>query len=234
MKKIILLLLVIGFGNAAIAQNLSDCKKTCEVQEVIEKGAFLGVRIVTHPTKHYVRVAEIVPNTAAQQNKLAQNDIITKIDGISMVNNQQVIKLLSTHEPNDVIKLTFTRNGKTMKKRIALGAKFTKLVTKTICCDEPAESKTATNNLVPGGINYTIYPNPAVNSLQINSDVSVEGTVEINVFDMIGNQIINEVITSRNQVVNQKLSLDALSSGTYLVKIMNQDVVSVVKLVVSK
>ena len=234
MKKLLLLLLVVGFGNVATAQDLSSCKKTCEVKEVVEKYAFLGVRIVTHPTKHYVRIAEILPNTAAQRSKLSQNDIITKIDGISVVNNPQVIKILNAHEPNDVIKLTYTRNGKTMKKRIALGAKVTKIVTKTICCDEPVESKAAANNLVPGGINYTVYPNPAVNSIQINSDVSMDGTVEINVFDMIGNQIINEVVSSNNEVLNQKLSLDVLSSGTYLVKIMNNDLVSVVKLVVTK
>ena len=235
MKKTVLLIVAIAFVNLSFAQDLANCKNPCEVEKVVEIGAFLGVRISPLCNGPYAQVVEVFPNTAAERNHLAINDIIQTIDGVSIMNDKHVEQIINAHQPNDIIKIVYQRNENIVNKKIALGAKSTKIVTEIICCDKAEiNNQGKTNNLIPANVNFILYPNPANNSLQISSDVIVTGNIEINIFDMLGNQVVSKKINDNKDVLNQKLSLVDLSSGNYVVKITNNDVVSVAKLVVSK
>lgn len=235
MKKLLLLVLSIGFGNTMFAQDLSNCKKTCTKDKLVETGAFLGVRIITAEDNKYVRVTEVVPNTAAERNHFAINDIITKIDGITLMSNKHIVEIVKAHQPHDVVKIEYIHNGKTKKKRVALGALHTRVITETICCDEPViTAPKNTNNLVPADVRYTLYPNPAINNVQISADLAVTGSYEINIYDMLGNQILSKKVNESNEALNQNIDLASLANGSYIVKIMNNEKESVAKLQISK
>lgn len=235
MKRTILLLLAIALGNGLYAQDLSKCKKTCTEDRLVEWGPFLGVRIVTSPTHQQVRVMEVVPNTTAARNHFAVNDIITEIDGVPVNNNVQVIKIIKSHKPNDVIRISYLRNNKPMKKRVALGALHSKIEQVTICCDEPfANAPSATSSAIAAAPRYTLFPNPATNSVKITSDLVLKGAVEISVLDMQGKIILTQNIDDSGGVLNEDLNIKNLANGNYIVKIKNNNVVSIDKLVVRK
>lgn len=235
MKKIVLLIVAIAFGNTMFAQDLSNCKKTCTQDKLVETGAFLGVRIITAENNTHAKVLEVLSNTAAERNHFAINDVITKIDGIVVQGNKHIIEIIGGHQPNDVVKIQYVHNNKTMKKRVVLGALHSKIVTETICCDEiyPTTEK-ATTSLLPADVKYTLYPNPAVNNLEIKSDLVLTGTVEVSILDMLGNQVLSNKVNQREAALNQKINIKSLATGSYIVKIINHDVVSVFKLAVSK
>lgn len=235
MKKSLLLLFCVAFGSAAIAQDLSNCKKTCTRQKLVETGAFLGVRIITAENNIHTKVLEVVPNTAAERNHFAVNDVITKIDGITVKGRLHITEIIKAHQPNDVIKIEYLHENKAKKKRVVLGALHSEMVTETICCDEVVQTNPKIkNSLVPAKVQFVLYPNPAVSELQITSDLQISGPVEIKIYDMLGSQMLSENVTISESVLNQKVNLKGFASGSYIVKITNNDIVATQNLVITK
>ncbi len=234
MKKTLLLLLFVALGTTTFAQDLSNCKKTCTKEKLVETGAFLGVRIITADNHTHAKVLEVVPNTSAERNNFAVGDVITKIDGLTIKGRLHIMEVVKSYEPNDLVKIEYVHNGKTKKKRVFLGALNTKVVTETICCDEVETKSTTSNGLVPAKIQFALYPNPAVNNLQITSDLQVNSPVQIGIYDMLGSELMSTEINSNNDILNQNIDLKSFATGSYLVKITNNDVVSVSKLVIAK
>ena len=60
---------------------------------------------------------------------------------------------------------------------------------------------------------WSVYPNPVVNTLQINSDGSFHGTYELKVLNSLGQLVVNGT-TSQNQ-----LDVSFLKSGNYLLNL---------------
>jgi hypothetical protein len=233
-KTLLLLFLFVALGTSSFAQDLSNCKKTCTQEKLVETGAFLGVRIITADNHTHAKVLEVVPNTSAERNNLAIGDVITKIDGITVKGRLHIMQIIKAHEPNDLIKIEYVHNNKTKKKRVFLGALQTKVITETICCDELETKSAAANGLMPVEIRYVLYPNPAVNTLQITSDLQVSGPVQIGIYDMLGSELMSTEINSNKDILNQHIDLKNFATGSYLVKITNNNVVSVSKLVITK
>lgn len=72
-----------------------------------------------------------------------------------------------------------------------------------------------TNNQLIGLDDLSIYPNPAKNTLFVSNG---EGA-NITIYNMLGDVVKNDLITSSNQ----QLDISSLSSGTYIVKIRNNN-----------
>jgi hypothetical protein len=68
----------------------------------------------------------------------------------------------------------------------------------------------------PLGKSLNVYPNPAKEVLNVDIGLKFDD-LEVVIFDMLGNQIINEHL--RNQ--HTSLNIQNLSSGVYFVKVMN-------------
>jgi membrane-associated protease RseP (regulator of RpoE activity) len=236
MKKIILLSLAIGLSNTLlVAQDLSTCKNPCTKNKTIEEGAFLGVRIVTGEGCQYAKVLEVIPNTAASKNNIEVNDIITTIDGETILNNQHIIQVIKAHQPNDVVKVTYFHNNKSVVKKIALGALVTRVVTETVCCDEPiiGNSKSENATAIATNIKLNIFPNPAANTLQIISDKALLGETTVSILDINGSEVLNKTFSSEG-AMNYKLDISTIANGNYIVKIMNSNFNASRKLVIAK
>ena len=85
--------------------------------------------------------------------------------------------------------------------------------------DTPLSINDYHNNL------FLIYPNPS-NTGFVNIKSSKAGTVQVKVFDMIGKQIIDTVIT------NDRLPLSSLNAGIYIVKLTQSNSTTTKKLII--
>lgn len=75
------------------------------------------------------------------------------------------------------------------------------------------------NEEVKGVKNYTIYPNPTENFIWVKSnDKKAHERIKVDIYDLTGKLILSKKIATKN-----KLSIENLTSGTYVVTIMGDD-----------
>lgn len=67
---------------------------------------------------------------------------------------------------------------------------------------------------------FVIYPNPAVDMIQIKANTNSSSELNIRVYNTLGTEVINQ---NSNQSVLHQLSIDNLSSGVYIIKIQDQE-----------
>jgi len=75
-----------------------------------DKRAMLGVN--TEYTEKGARVVSVTPEGAAQKAGLQKGDIITKINGKAIDENNDITKVVRQHKPNDKVKVAYLRDGK--------------------------------------------------------------------------------------------------------------------------
>ena len=177
MKKITFLLLMsAGFfavSNAQIAGN--ECEKTCEIEKVVQEGALLGVRIQgVQCGSAGVFVKEVLKNTAAERYGFQINDVIYYVDGNEIMNTKQLVDLIASHQPSDLVTVTYTRNGKEITEDVVLGAKTSKIVKETICCDD--------KDPFFNSLNLNLFPIKLRSSLNLHPTNIKENESEISTF----------------------------------------------------
>jgi membrane-associated protease RseP (regulator of RpoE activity) len=215
MRKITLVLLVmVAVFTSSFAQIAgADCQNTCEVERVVQKGAFLGVQIqgMSCTSDYYgVSVKRVLPNTAAEKFNFQVKDIIVSVNGNDLYSTKELVELIASYEPSDVVNVLFKRSGKMQELDVVLGAKSTKIVKETICCHD---SDTYFNDL-----NMSLYPNPAVNAVNFSMDNAEAGKYTFQVFNTIGAEVF-VAVESFDAGFSRSIDLSDLSSGQYFVKV---------------
>ena len=118
MKKIYLLLAFSAslFQTNAHAPKDIPCSKYCKVTHVIEEGVLLGVRINDIPRSHtYAQVVEVLPNTSAEKSGYKVGFIIRSVDGVTVLNNGQLVDLIQAHKAGDIVAIE-VQNGEKIRK----------------------------------------------------------------------------------------------------------------------
>ncbi|MCB0642671.1 MAG: PDZ domain-containing protein, partial [Phaeodactylibacter sp.] len=88
-----------------------------------EKKALLGVYPENAPNGEGVLVTGIVANSGAQKAGLQKDDILLTINGQRTANNSELRQVLSQFKPNDVVTVSYLRNGATLQTQATLGEK---------------------------------------------------------------------------------------------------------------
>lgn len=215
MKKITLVLLVtIMAFSASFAQIAnSNCQNTCEVERVVQEGAFLGVKIygLRCTSSYYgVYIKEVLPNTAAEKFNFQEKDIIVSVDGNDLYSTKELVDLIATYKPSDVVSILYKRNGVEKEMDVILGAKTTKIVKETICCDD--------NDAYFNDLNMTLYPNPTVSKINFSMDKAEAGRYAFQIFNTIGAEVFY-TIENFDAGFSKNIDLSDLSSGEYFLKI---------------
>jgi len=215
MKKITLLLaIMVAFAANSFAQIAdNNCQKTCEVETVVQEGAFLGVKIYglrCTSSYHGVYVKQVLPNTAAAKFNFQEKDIIVSVDGVELFSTKELVNLIATYKPSDIVSIVFKRNGVEQELDVVLGAKSTKIVKSTICCDE--------NDAFFNAINMNLYPNPAVNSISFSMNEAEAGKYTFQIFNTIGAEV-HASVESFDAGFSKKIDLTHLSGGEYFLRI---------------
>jgi hypothetical protein len=68
----------------------------------------------------------------------------------------------------------------------------------------------------PGTDNLTIYPNPAINQLQINYESTEPGKVQIEIIDLHGKVVEKQILNNQNGTNHVTISVTQLPAGLYL------------------
>lgn len=214
MKKITLVLLImISVVATGFSQISNNCQTTCEVERVVQEGAFLGVKIQglrCSSDYHGVYVKEVLENTAAEKFQIQVKDIIISVDGEELFTTKQLVELIATYEPSDLVTIVYKRNGQEFEKDVVLGAKSTKIVKETICCDD--------TDIHFNAMNITLYPNPTVSDINLSMDEAENGKYTFQVFNTIGEQVYVEV-ENFEAGFSKNLDLSKLSAGEYFLKV---------------
>jgi hypothetical protein len=80
-----------------------------------------------------------------------------------------------------------------------------------------------------------VFPNPTSDMAVVEYNPTVEGIIEIKVYDVTGKKILNKVANAIVDTNNQyKLDLKGLSGGTYMVEVENGKNISRTKIVLMK
>ncbi|MBI5540081.1 MAG: T9SS type A sorting domain-containing protein [Bacteroidia bacterium] len=82
---------------------------------------------------------------------------------------------------------------------------------------------------------YKVYPNPAINQLNIDFESAVNQDVNIQILDTKGN-VVEEYLPLNVQLGSNKINLPLkdISSGIYIFKLISKDVISQQELVITK
>lgn len=129
-----------GAENIGFAIPINDVQGL--VKSVLEKGKlerpYLGVRYVTLTDDYAYQFnldikrgayiapssngASILPGSPAEKAGLQEKDIITKVNGTAIDENNSLVSLVSRHAVGETIQLTVVRDGKEMTKMVTLEA----------------------------------------------------------------------------------------------------------------
>ncbi len=230
MKKTLqTLLLAATITSAANAQtaDLSNCKKVCEKQVLVETGPFIGIRFNcnTAGIKNAL-IYEVIQNTAASRNNLQVNDVVIALDNVEVTSNTQLLNMVAAHKPGDKVNLTYKHLGQVLIKEITIGALKSEMVTVKECCEEVPALE------VIAAANVTISPNPANNVLNITSGDFVKGEVLVTIMDLNG-ATIKSFKKNNEGTLNIPVSVEDMPNGAYIVKLKSSAVQHVQKFVVA-
>lgn len=80
---------------------------------------FIGIS--TQPVKKGTRIVRLTKGSAAEKSKLQVGDILVSIEGSPLKSPDDVLEVLSTREPGDVIQIVLLRGKKTLRVKLKLG-----------------------------------------------------------------------------------------------------------------
>jgi len=81
--------------------------------------AVLGV--VTEKADKGVKVKEVVKSSAAEKAGLKEGDVITNVNGKEIKAHEDLVATIDKLKPDDVVNVTYLRNGKSQKVKATLG-----------------------------------------------------------------------------------------------------------------
>jgi serine protease Do len=114
-KKIIIL-----NGNDILDNNLSFSDNK-NIEETIDSIAVLGV--MTETDEAGAKIENVVKESAAEKAGLEVGDIITAIDNKKIDGHKALAETIQSHQPNDLVKVSFLRNGKKKSTTCTLQSK---------------------------------------------------------------------------------------------------------------
>ena len=227
MKKLFLTILAVStFSFVTQAQNVANCKETCEVTKIIEQGPFLGVQIQKGPGNTNAQIIKVFPSTAAEKTGFVIGDVISKVDETIVKDNYHLVSIIGSHQPGDKVLITYTHNGVTSTVKVRIGAKTTKFVTEKVCCDEVKNTATVNGTL-------TLYPNPTAEKVTIQTKEVFEGDVTISIYNFEGKEVYYNT-KNNTGTLNTSVDVSSLVAGEYIVRISNMNNNYTEKLLITK
>lgn len=221
MKRILPLFFVLLCITTVVnAQTNLDCKNTCTVDKIVHEIAFLGVQFGSPCDKESkadkgVIILKVIEGTAAADNKLQPYDLVLAINGEEVNRRGDAMNAVKAINPFDTVRFTVLREGKTIIKSITLGAKTSKVVQEEVCCDVALSSLSEEN--------ISLYPNPAVNKLNVSFKEVLQGEYNFAIY-MTNGLLIKEYT---KQLVkgefNEEINVNKLDDGMYVLKISKGD-----------
>ena len=87
----------------------------------IGQQAFLGVK--PEATPEGIRIDEVTPDTAAYLAGLVNGDIITRFEGVRMLEVSDLVNIVRRHRPGDVVAIEYLRNQQAGSTKASLAGR---------------------------------------------------------------------------------------------------------------
>lgn len=131
------------------------------------------------PDNNGVIVAGVTPKGPAAEAGLQKNDVIRKIDGEPVKDNQELLAMIASRKPGETVKLEVLRGGDTMKINV-------KLATRPVFGTEgqEAEPKSDDDSAVPisgEGLGIKVQAIPPILRQQLKIDADAPGVMIVSV-----------------------------------------------------
>jgi putative serine protease PepD len=110
----------VGF---AIASNMVKSVANTLISGGTVQHAYLGVTVGDSTSGAGAAIESVKSGTPADSAGLKAGDIVTKIDGVTVDNADDLTAKISAHRPGDKVTLTVTRNSATMTIAVTLGTR---------------------------------------------------------------------------------------------------------------
>lgn len=77
--------------------------------------------------------------------------------------------------------------------------------------------------------NFILYPNPAINQIQIGYELTKPGDVLLEISDLLGKVLYQQIISSPIRTNHVTISIEQLPAGLYLFRIQNGTKLEIIK-----
>ena len=115
---------VAGFGSRSNTLRIGIISAKRRAIERIGVGGALGVTLGEDGVGvGGVFIARVVPKSAAQTAGIKQSDIVTSVEGETVMSREELIKSISSHDPGEKITVTINREDEEMKIQVTLDAR---------------------------------------------------------------------------------------------------------------
>jgi membrane-associated protease RseP (regulator of RpoE activity) len=93
-----------------------------DVPDAPEPGsAYLGVSVDATSDADGVEISEVAPGSPAADAGLEAGDVITEIDGDAVTDFADLASVISDHDPDDEVEITYERDGESTTLTVTLG-----------------------------------------------------------------------------------------------------------------
>jgi putative serine protease PepD len=112
-------------GNEGVGFAIPSTTVRTIVPQLISSGkvehAYLGVSI--DPTASSARIAEVKSSTPAAKAGLKAGDVVTAVDGKTIVSGDDLTRAIDAHKPGDSVTLTYRRGGQEHSVQLTLATR---------------------------------------------------------------------------------------------------------------
>ena len=215
MKNLTLTLLAVFMTTCfTFSQNDINCKKTCMVEKTIHEGALLGVKFgcqCGEKKKKGVLIQEIVDGSAADKSILQAGDVILSVDGKKTKRRDNIIQAINKMDPFQKATFEYSRDGFVNSVDVILGARTTRIELVEVCCDVKEDLFSSEN--------ITVYPNPAVNEINVSFTKIEAGTYNFEIYNTNGVRLFDDSQTLKKGEFSKKIDIERLDKGVYVIKV---------------
>jgi hypothetical protein len=211
-------------GKALVKCNASGVILETDSKPVLASSG-TDIKYIDAGTKRYI--AAYVPGTATEQSKLI--DVTSGLSTAFTVSSTPQLGAVSNGNSNGGVGVKTTLDPVDGLNTITIY---------TLGCNNGISGTTLVNNgttVVLSNNDFNaidkqnavkIFPNPTSNEFQIAIDTNLEKEAQASIYDVQGRQVKSAKIAAKNQTV----SIEDLTAGYYLVKIINGTTTSTTKL----
>lgn len=209
----------------------------------MKPGAFMGVVGYTINETgggdKRVRITKVIEGEAAAKAGLKNEDIIVSVDDKALETYEELVDVIRSKKPGDVIKVKVNREGKTKDLSVTLGKKsfneriFTQgfkdrenikmhfervqIVDKE---DEEAVKKatgiTPSEESAFNEVSIELYPNPSDDNFRYKLKIDEDGDLERILLDPQGKVIATKTLKSKNGAYEGEVNLSDEPAGHYI------------------
>ncbi|MEM7658073.1 MAG: PDZ domain-containing protein [Bacteroidota bacterium] len=202
-------------------------------KEVYIQHAMLGVQIQRMESGG----AELlrIMSEEAQAAGLQEGDVIIKVDKNPIVDMMDLIQVIRTYEPGEVVKLRFLRDNKTKRTKATLASREVKeyaydhrgprvnlellLVPEEV--EEVREPIVAVPPTPSGSKTLTLFPNPTSGTFELAFESAADSEIELRILNASGQSVFQETLVGRkDQPIQKQIQLGSeIARGVYFLQI---------------